>query len=134
MTYEAKMSTVAVCFSSRRRHTRFGCDWSSDVCSSDLAAIQSAQTLSELADRVRDEGAGWLGVGSVTIWLSEPDGALQLTTCSGVSPQVASDWQRIPSGVRAPARDAISLDEPVWIDGGGGPHYGIMRGAPAAAG
>src|SRR5207237_2106671 len=24
------------CFSSRRRHTRFKCDWSSDVCSSDL--------------------------------------------------------------------------------------------------
>src|SRR2546430_5688597 len=23
-------------FSSRRRHTRFDCDWSSDVCSSDL--------------------------------------------------------------------------------------------------
>src|SRR5256886_10547964 len=23
-------------FYSRRRHTRFGCDWSSDVCSSDL--------------------------------------------------------------------------------------------------
>src|SRR5205085_5626539 len=26
-------------FSSRRRHTRFDCDWSSDVCSSDLPAI-----------------------------------------------------------------------------------------------
>src|SRR2546430_13323078 len=25
------------CFSSRRRHTIFDCDWSSDVCSSDLA-------------------------------------------------------------------------------------------------
>src|SRR5205085_7230497 len=25
-------------FSSRRRHTRFDCDWSSDVCSSDLEA------------------------------------------------------------------------------------------------
>src|SRR2546427_1574284 len=25
-------------FSSRRRHTRFDCDWSSDVCSSDLSA------------------------------------------------------------------------------------------------
>src|SRR5256886_12235559 len=24
-------------FSSRRRHTRFDCDWSSDVCSSDLS-------------------------------------------------------------------------------------------------
>src|SRR2546430_7431626 len=26
-----------VFFSSRRRHTRFDCDWSSDVCSSDLS-------------------------------------------------------------------------------------------------
>src|SRR2546430_7736354 len=36
------MYTMLVCllffffFSSRRRHTRFDCDWSSDVCSSDL--------------------------------------------------------------------------------------------------
>src|SRR5260370_36882744 len=28
-------------FSSRRRHTRFKCDWSSDVCSSDLAEQQT---------------------------------------------------------------------------------------------
>src|SRR5688572_32721099 len=28
-------------FSSRRRHTRFDCDWSSDVCSSDLPASAS---------------------------------------------------------------------------------------------
>src|SRR4030066_1479344 len=26
-------------FSSRRRHTRFKCDWSSDVCSSDLVVV-----------------------------------------------------------------------------------------------
>src|SRR2546430_7416211 len=26
-------------FSSRRRHTRFDCDWSSDVCSSDLGDL-----------------------------------------------------------------------------------------------
>src|SRR5260370_5208727 len=35
-------------FSSRRRHTRFKCDWSSDVCSSDLnllAATVYAQSL-----------------------------------------------------------------------------------------
>src|SRR6266567_8404191 len=30
-------------FSSRRRHTRFDCDWSSDVCSSDLAAAVLAE-------------------------------------------------------------------------------------------
>src|SRR2546430_7359453 len=29
-------------FSSRRRHTRFDCDWSSDVCSSDLEVEQVA--------------------------------------------------------------------------------------------
>src|SRR5260370_31996662 len=28
-------------FSSRRRHTRFKCDWSSDVCSSDLMVLPS---------------------------------------------------------------------------------------------
>src|SRR2546427_1286424 len=27
-------------FSSRRRHTRFDCDWSSDVCSSDLGQMK----------------------------------------------------------------------------------------------
>src|SRR5256886_5319896 len=27
-------------FSSRRRHTRFDCDWSSDVCSSDLMYVE----------------------------------------------------------------------------------------------
>src|SRR2546427_5965100 len=30
------MSSIFFFFSSRRRHTRFDCDWSSDVCSSDL--------------------------------------------------------------------------------------------------
>src|SRR2546430_2992905 len=37
-----------VCFfSSRRRHTRFDCDWSSDVCSSDLAQ-KRAQRVQQL--------------------------------------------------------------------------------------
>src|SRR5438034_11815349 len=32
-------------FSSRRRHTRSLCDWSSDVCSSDLSLLQRAESL-----------------------------------------------------------------------------------------
>src|SRR5690606_41152831 len=32
-------------FSSRRRHTRFSRDWSSDVCSSDLIASQVVQNI-----------------------------------------------------------------------------------------
>src|SRR2546430_11893718 len=34
------MSDVCFFFSSRRRHTRFDCDWSSDVCSSDIATLR----------------------------------------------------------------------------------------------
>src|SRR3712207_7021683 len=33
---EKGISSVLCCFSSRRRHTRYWHDWSSDVCSSDL--------------------------------------------------------------------------------------------------
>src|SRR6266481_5841590 len=32
-------------FSSRRRHTRWNCDWSSDVCSSDLVLPATGQNL-----------------------------------------------------------------------------------------
>src|SRR2546430_10602031 len=41
---------VVFFFSSRRRHTRFDCDWSSDVCSSDLP-----QTLSTNQYTVRGD-------------------------------------------------------------------------------
>src|SRR5256886_6930032 len=34
-------------FSSRRRHTRFDCDWSSDVCSSDLATEELGRKVLE---------------------------------------------------------------------------------------
>src|SRR2546430_9866258 len=50
-----------VFFSSRRRHTRFDCDWSSDVCSSDLTweAVRpyipfSAKNAEKLRQRFRD--------------------------------------------------------------------------------
>src|SRR2546430_2949158 len=54
-------------FSSRRRHTRFDCDWSSDVCSSDLpggggfhvgAAVRDEVVEVVERDRVAEEVAG----------------------------------------------------------------------------
>src|SRR5256886_3919157 len=46
--YEAKSwSCLFFFFSSRRRHTRFDCDWSSDVCSSDLGYGEPAAALKE---------------------------------------------------------------------------------------
>src|SRR5260370_3069905 len=48
-------------FSSRRRHTRFKCDWSSDVCSSDLAINRFPKDtdadLKRLADYCAEHGA-----------------------------------------------------------------------------
>src|SRR5205085_3214865 len=37
-------------FSSRRRHTSFDCDWSSDVCSSDLAGSRDLPLRLKLAE------------------------------------------------------------------------------------
>src|SRR2546430_17372060 len=53
---------IAFLFSSRRRHTRFDCDWSSDVCSSDLWR-RGGQRRLQLAGRV----AGAAVAGSVVV-------------------------------------------------------------------
>src|SRR6266853_1210155 len=55
-------------FSSRRRHTRFDCDWSSDVCSSDLTRghVRIKSTRPEHLDAVLaklEEAGAKLGVG-----------------------------------------------------------------------
>src|SRR5205085_7208391 len=42
-------------FSSRRRHTRFDCDWSSDVCSSDLVPRHPPCALSSLTVKLTRE-------------------------------------------------------------------------------
>src|SRR5256886_9922696 len=42
-------------FSSRRRHTRFDCDWSSDVCSSDLIERWIRRVMAIAAAGAREE-------------------------------------------------------------------------------
>src|SRR6267143_3828777 len=42
-------------FSSRRRHTRWNCDWSSDVCSSDLGLLTVLENLLVAAPDNRGE-------------------------------------------------------------------------------
>src|SRR2546430_5094924 len=43
-------------FSSRRRHTRFDCDWSSDVCSSDLERFRVAEAVGVAAQHAQRGG------------------------------------------------------------------------------
>src|SRR5882762_11526713 len=57
-------------FSSRRRHTRFKCDWSSDVCSSDLPVA------SELMRMSLESTAAASGNAAIMIMLSTLVGGL----------------------------------------------------------
>src|SRR2546430_12409341 len=50
---------------SRRRHSRFDCDWSSDVCSSDLAQIAKTGLF---PSQVEALGAIGIGIGSDQYW------------------------------------------------------------------
>src|SRR2546430_9770715 len=56
-------------FSSRRRHTRFDCDWSSDVCSSDLYGVSAAVRRNPWVDRERLGIEGVSYGGQLTDWL-----------------------------------------------------------------
>src|SRR2546430_6037320 len=76
-------------FSSRRRHTRFDCDWSSDVCSSDLdhlsfhlpdmATLRKALAhlksigadVEDPGDEIGPEAPGSKNMG---LWFHDPDG------------------------------------------------------------
>src|SRR5688572_19294845 len=57
-----EVSTMYFFFSSRRRHTRFDCDWSSDVCSSVLGhlvgRVTGMQKAAEAAGDAADKVAG----------------------------------------------------------------------------
>src|SRR5207237_6514840 len=73
-------------FSSRRRHTRFKCDWSSDVCSSDLGKMlkkqaSAATTLEHLPDSCRRQLTGAISFYSLQLTAhhdSQLDGASKL--------------------------------------------------------
>src|SRR5260370_32753444 len=62
-------------FSSRRRHTRFKCDWSSDECSSDLLHVSS----------------GACGVGP-----AESTGKSSVTYCPGGTRAGSTSVRRLP--------------------------------------
>src|SRR5689334_24710621 len=45
---------ISFFFSSRRRHTSWNCDWSSDVCSSDLTLRRSVEIISSIAEALAE--------------------------------------------------------------------------------
>src|SRR6266480_7326571 len=59
-------------FSSRRRHTRLTCDWSSDVCSSDLNVAFSPRIARWLEERYPDGREAADGRYVVTFKVADP--------------------------------------------------------------
>src|SRR2546430_11164067 len=65
-------------FSSRRRHTRFDCDWSSDVCSSDLFAAIAEARQQRLSVRLSGESHV---IAALPEWLDHLIGVLLDNAC-----------------------------------------------------
>src|SRR5438477_5018379 len=99
------MTSVQNCsffFSSRRRHTRLTCDWSSDVCSSDLYHffVPGYSCAPNAASEPQNDDVnptGMLGAASLKGWTRSP----------------VSRWKRLmsPQGVFHVPKLAASLSE-----------------------
>src|SRR2546430_11423368 len=68
-------------FSSRRRHTRFDCDWSSDVCSSDLharsALVAARAEAEQIVQQQRDNAPALCVLGLVEAALGNKKDAIR---------------------------------------------------------
>src|SRR2546427_4832943 len=80
-------------FSSRRRHTRFDCDWSSDVCSSDLGEAREVVPAMR-ADEVRD-GVPSRPVAARELVVSERDRRGPRVLEPGVEPVLAEKLEQV---------------------------------------
>src|SRR3978361_1640066 len=87
-------------FSSRRRHTRWNCDWSSDVCSSDLLGANSVAGVTPECQAQNKAGFETWSVGYYNEWGGVAFG--KAIPKSGV-PQVATYMgTRVPAGLPFP--------------------------------
>src|SRR5690606_39829244 len=92
-------------FSSRRRHTRFSRDWSSDVCSSDLATAPRAST-----GQRKGEGS------ASTSWVAKTDPPPSTMQPTSTNRTARSPWRR-PRSENRPKRQLgrASWRENVWV-------------------
>src|SRR2546430_4620570 len=85
-------------FSSRRRHTRFDCDWSSDVCSSDLpfvigdvaSLVASASALEETDSAGRTPSTAEVSSGTGVVAAASSTGAINDSSMGACDSGVAS--------------------------------------------
>src|SRR2546430_16217663 len=99
-------------FSSRRRHTRFDCDWSSDVCSSDLFTVAASDApFQRLADQALAvtkpaPGGGW-PIGTGRYWMTSGDPASPDAFVAQPMARSGQPVVKIATGPAGGARDAL---------------------------
>src|SRR5690606_40806151 len=99
---------------SRRRHTRFSRDWSSDVCSSDLAssALMNSPVMSIskafLAATLRDSATAGVEQKSPTLM---PETANFAESAAMARSQLATNWQPARSEERRVGKECRSRGE-----------------------
>src|SRR5260221_7960351 len=111
----ARAGSAAGCFfSSRRRHTRSLCDWSSDVCSSDLKKLgvtelgSGTQTLTKAILKkagADPNNAKWIPVGAGSTFIAAmQQGAIDagMTTEPTISKVVSSGLVKVLVDLRSP--------------------------------
>src|SRR5947207_15788058 len=118
------MSLLFFCFffSSRRRHTRSLCDWSSDVCSSDLLPPVSISELleSEKVARVQLKGMLQVARGLVPVAFAAVDHA-------GVSEYSSAVGQCAPGDNELTASPSVIAESAVVINGQGEVGFARIR-------
>src|SRR5690606_18151689 len=102
-------------FSSRRRHTRFSRDWSSDVCSSDLPAKGTVYFLHGNAQNVSAHilNAAWLPEQGYNVFTIDYRGYGQSTG----APDIEGALHDVETGLRWLAQRHAESDRPLYILG-----------------
>src|SRR5690606_33730602 len=106
-------------FSSRRRHTRFSRDWSSDVCSSDLLTLEVVEGVGQgLLTRAQPAGRGvHLVVGDVHVrhegspsgWWSDPVAGLDVLNLGRIV-RIAR-WGALPMWTAQPSNGSWTFTD-----------------------
>src|SRR2546430_6124798 len=114
------MSSFFFFFSSRRRHTRFDCDWSSDVCSSDLRSGPIGESVSAELGWIDGETAIIESASACGLALVEPEDRDPLrTTTRGVGELI---WTAVDRGAKSVV---VGLGGTATVDGGTGAARGL---------
>src|SRR2546430_11136155 len=88
--------------SSRRRHTRFDCDWSSDVCSSDLGHLDMTSAATAYANLVNVPCAGKSCAGKGTrVVPGSPHTSVLFEKIDPVQPPPRSEERRVGKECRS---------------------------------